>query len=40
MKIVDYFLVDVGEGIIECEIVKWFVEMGICVEEFDNLVEV
>lgn len=39
-KIVDYLLADVGEGITECEIVKWFVETGTRVEEFDNLVEV
>lgn len=39
-KIVDYLLADVGEGITECEIVKWFVEPGTRVEEFDNLVEV
>lgn len=39
-QIVDYLLADVGEGITECEIVKWFVEPGNRVEEFDNLVEV
>lgn len=39
-KIVDYLLADVGEGITECEIVKWFAEPGTRVEEFDNLVEV
>ncbi|UZJ56211.1 hypothetical protein CBS101457_005531 [Exobasidium rhododendri] len=39
-KLVDYLLADIGEGIAECEIVKWFVEPGAMVEEFDVLVEV
>ncbi|PWN88672.1 CoA-dependent acyltransferase [Acaromyces ingoldii] len=39
-RTVDYLLADVGEGITECEIIKWFVEPGSTVEEFDVLVEV
>ncbi|KAK4218729.1 2-oxoacid dehydrogenases acyltransferase-domain-containing protein [Rhypophila decipiens] len=33
-------LADIGEGIVECEIVQWFVEPGARVEEFSPLCEV
>ncbi|KAI0889969.1 2-oxoacid dehydrogenases acyltransferase-domain-containing protein [Annulohypoxylon maeteangense] len=33
-------LADIGEGIVECEIIQWFVETGARVEEFSPLCEV
>ncbi|KAK0656103.1 2-oxoacid dehydrogenases acyltransferase-domain-containing protein [Cercophora newfieldiana] len=33
-------LADIGEGIVECEIIQWFVEPGAHVEEFSPLCEV
>ncbi|KAK1975074.1 2-oxoacid dehydrogenase acyltransferase [Colletotrichum cereale] len=33
-------LADIGEGIVECEIIQWFVEPGARVEEFSPLCEV
>jgi hypothetical protein len=38
--IFSFKLFDIGEGIAEVEIVKWAVEEGQRVEEFDNLCEV
>ncbi|CAO1612740.1 unnamed protein product [Parajaminaea phylloscopi] len=35
-----YLLADVGEGITECEVVKWHVAPGATVAEFDPLAEV
>ncbi|ORY89174.1 2-oxoacid dehydrogenases acyltransferase-domain-containing protein [Leucosporidium creatinivorum] len=35
-----FLLADIGEGITECEIVKWNVEVGQIIEEFDPVVEV
>ncbi|KAK3488748.1 2-oxoacid dehydrogenases acyltransferase-domain-containing protein [Neurospora hispaniola] len=33
-------LADIGEGIVECEVIQWFVEPGARVEEFSQLCEV
>ncbi|KAM0522283.1 hypothetical protein ACHAPE_001871 [Trichoderma viride] len=33
-------LADIGEGIVECEVIQWFVEPGAHVEEFSPLCEV
>ncbi|KLU84199.1 branched-chain alpha-keto acid lipoamide acyltransferase [Magnaporthiopsis poae ATCC 64411] len=33
-------LADIGEGIVECEIIQWFVEPGARIEEFSPLCEV
>ncbi|KAF7560714.1 hypothetical protein G7046_g3425 [Stylonectria norvegica] len=33
-------LADIGEGIVECEVIQWFVETGAHVEEFSPLCEV
>ncbi|PWN50221.1 DNA repair helicase [Violaceomyces palustris] len=39
-EIKPYLLADVGEGITECEIIKWFVQPGATVQEFDPICEV
>lgn len=36
----EFRLFDIGEGIYEGEIVKWFVKVGDIIEEDDVLVEV
>lgn len=35
-----FLLTDVGEGIAQCEILKWYIKVGDRVEEFDKIVEV
>lgn len=39
-KLVPFKLFDIGEGITEVEVVKWFVKEGDVVEEFDKVCEV
>ncbi|KAJ3045475.1 hypothetical protein HDV00_009128 [Rhizophlyctis rosea] len=39
-KTVPFLLADIGEGITECEIVKWFVKPGDRVEQFTPVCEV
>ncbi|KAH7163223.1 2-oxoacid dehydrogenases acyltransferase-domain-containing protein [Dactylonectria estremocensis] len=40
MTIKPVLLADIGEGIVECEVIQWFVEPGARVEEFSPLCEV
>ncbi|KAI9171554.1 2-oxoisovalerate dehydrogenase e2 component dihydrolipoyl transacylase [Paramyrothecium foliicola] len=40
MAIKPVLLADIGEGIVECEVIQWFVEPGARVEEFSPLCEV
>ncbi|KAI1064960.1 hypothetical protein LB507_000298 [Fusarium sp. FIESC RH6] len=40
MAIKPVVLADIGEGIVECEVIQWFVEPGARVEEFSPLCEV
>ena len=35
-----FLLADVGEGIMECQLIQWFVQPGARVEQFDKLCEV
>eukprot|EP00002_Diphylleia_rotans_P014139 TRINITY_DN274_c0_g2_i1.p1 TRINITY_DN274_c0_g2~~TRINITY_DN274_c0_g2_i1.p1 ORF type:complete len:507 (+),score=137.80 TRINITY_DN274_c0_g2_i1:61-1581(+) len=39
-KIIPYKLTDVGEGIAEVEVLKWFVKEGDAIKQFDKLCEV
>ncbi|GAA5979421.1 hypothetical protein JCM5350_003897 [Sporobolomyces pararoseus] len=39
-QIKDFKLADIGEGITECEIVKWLVKPGDTISEFDPVAEV
>jgi hypothetical protein len=39
-KVVQFNLADVGEGIAECEVLKWFVDEGQPIEAFQKLCEV
>eukprot|EP01112_Ceratiomyxa_fruticulosa_P005131 TRINITY_DN1570_c0_g1_i2.p1 TRINITY_DN1570_c0_g1~~TRINITY_DN1570_c0_g1_i2.p1 ORF type:complete len:233 (+),score=48.02 TRINITY_DN1570_c0_g1_i2:336-1034(+) len=38
--IIQYNLADVGEGISECEILKWYIKEGDSIKEFDRLCDV
>ncbi|KAF5022950.1 hypothetical protein F66182_5016 [Fusarium sp. NRRL 66182] len=40
MAVKPVLLADIGEGIVECEVIQWFVEPGAHVEEFSPLCEV
>ncbi|KFH45020.1 Lipoamide acyltransferase component of branched-chain alpha-keto acid dehydrogenase complex-like protein [Hapsidospora chrysogenum ATCC 11550] len=40
MAVKPVVLADIGEGIVECEVIQWFVEPGAAVEEFSPLCEV
>lgn len=35
-----FLLADVGEGIVECQLIQWFVQPGARVEQFDKICEV
>jgi len=39
-KLVDFKLTDIGEGIFEVEVLKWFVNVGDSIQEFDKICEV
>jgi len=39
-KVVDFKLTDIGEGIFEVEVLKWFVKEGDSIQEFDKICEV
>lgn len=36
-KIIQFKLADIGEGISECELTKWFVQEGKEIQQFDNI---
>ncbi|KAL6077552.1 Dihydrolipoamide acetyltransferase component of pyruvate dehydrogenase complex [Balamuthia mandrillaris] len=38
--VIPFLLTDVGEGIAECEVMKWFVEEGQSIDEFDPVCEI
>jgi len=39
-KVLDFKLTDIGEGIFEVEVLKWFVKEGDSIQEFDKICEV
>jgi len=39
-KVLDFKLTDIGEGISEVEVLKWFVKEGDSIQEFDKICEV
>ena len=38
--VIDFLLADIGEGIAECEIIRWFVAVGDRIAQFDKVCEV
>ncbi|EGG18858.1 dihydrolipoyl transacylase [Cavenderia fasciculata] len=39
-KVIQFNLADIGEGIAECEVLKWHYKVGDSIKEFDQLCEV
>ena len=39
-SLVDFKLADIGEGIAECELLKWYVSVGDTIQQFDRVCEV
>ena len=40
LKIKPFLLADIGEGIKECEVIKWFIKNGDEIKQFDKICEV
>ena len=38
--VIDFKLADIGEGIAECELLKWYVAPGQAIKQFDKVCEV
>ncbi len=35
--VIPFLLADIGEGIAECEVMKWFVNVGDSIHQFDKV---
>lgn len=39
-SVIDFNLADIGEGIAECEVLRWFIKEGDTIAQFDKVCEV